>query len=82
MGVIMTAVIGYYDISNVERRTKITENKFKVINTALVSYLTKYGRLPCPAPLDCDLEGCNNDNIYDEKILGLEFRKDGKTLIW
>ena len=76
MGVIMTAVIGYYDISNVERRTKITEDKFKVINTALVSYLARNGRLPCPAPLDCDLEGCNNDNIYDEKILGLEFRKD------
>ena len=72
----MTAVIGYYDISNVERRTKITEDKFKVINTALVSYLARNGRLPCPAPLDCDLEGCNNDNIYDEKILGLEFRKD------
>ena len=92
MGVIMTAVIGYYDISNVERRTKITEDKFnisnverrtkitedkfKVINTALVSYLARNGRLPCPAPLDCDLEGCNYDNMYEEKILGLEFRKD------
>ena len=46
MGVIMTAIIGLYDVSNIERRTKITEDKFKVINTALVSYLARNGRLP------------------------------------
>ena len=47
MGAIMTAVIGYYDISNVERRTKITEDKFKVINTALVSYKYSISKLSC-----------------------------------
>lgn len=55
MGVIMTALIGYYDAVNINRRTENTEQKFKVINTSLVAYLAKNGKFPCPAPLDCDL---------------------------
>ena len=72
----MTATISYYDISNINRRTKNTQDKFKIINTALISYLAKNGKFPCPAPLDCDSTGCNNDNVYTEKILGNEFRKN------
>lgn len=78
MGTIMTALIGYYDAVNINRRTVITEEKFKIINTSLVAYLAKNGKFPCPAPLDCDLQGCNNDSIFKEKILGIEFRRDKK----
>ena len=78
MGVIMTALIGYYDALNINRRTTMTEDKFKIINTSLVAYLAKNGKFPCPAPLDCDLQGCNNDSIFKEKILGIEFRRDKK----
>ena len=78
MGTIMTALIGYYDAVNINRRTIITEEKFKIINTSLVAYLAKNGKFPCPAPLDCDLHGCNNDNIFKEKILGIEFRREKK----
>lgn len=77
MGALMTATITYYDVNNINRKTKNTQDKFKIINTALISYLAKNGKLPCPAPLDCDLEGCNNDGIYDKKILGNEFRENG-----
>lgn len=59
MGAIMTAVIGYYDTSNITRKTRITEEKFEVVNTALANYFTRYGKMPCPAPLDCDQNGCN-----------------------
>lgn len=59
MGAIMTAVIGYYDISSINRKTRITEDKFEVINIALANYFTRYGKMPCPAPLDCDQNGCN-----------------------
>ena len=76
MGVIMTALIGYYDALNINRRTTMTEDKFKIINTSLVAYLAKNGKFPCPAPLDCDLEGCNNDSVFTEKVLGIEFRQD------
>ena len=69
----MTATISYYDINNINRRTKNTQDKFKVIQTALISYLAKHGKFPCPAPLDCNSTGCNNGT---EKILGNEFRKD------
>lgn len=84
MGALMTATISYYDISNVNRRTKNTQDKFKIINTALISYLAKNGKFPCPAPLDCDSTGCNNDSDYNDstsedddnkvKALGKEFR--------
>ena len=76
MGVIMTALIGYYDALNINRRTTMTEDKFKIINTSLVAYLAKNGKFPCPAPLDCDLQGCNNDSVFTEKVLGIEFRQD------
>ena len=76
MGVIMTALIGYYDALNINRRTTMTEDKFKIINTSLVAYLAKNGKFPCPAPLDCDLQGCNNDSVFAEKVLGIEFRQD------
>ncbi len=73
MGALMTATISYYDINNISRRTKNTQDKFKVIHTALISYLAKHGKFPCPAPLDCNSTGCNNDT---KKILGKEFRKN------
>ena len=76
MGAIMTAVIGYYDTSNITRKTRITEDKFKVIHTALVNYIMKYGKLPCPAPLDCDQNGCNGTETHPEKTLGVEFRRN------
>ena len=78
MGAIMTAVIGYYDTSNINRKTKITEDKFKVIHTALVNYIMRYGKLPCPAPLDCDQNGCNGTETHPEKTLGVEFRRNSQ----
>ena len=78
MGAIMTAVIGYYDTSSINRKTKITEDKFKVIHTALVNYIMKYGKLPCPAPLDCDQNGCNGTETHPEKTLGVEFRRNSQ----
>lgn len=78
MGAIMTAVIGYYDTSSINRKTKITEDKFKVIHTALVNYIMKYGKLPCPAPLDCDQKGCNGIETHPEKTLGVEFRRNSQ----
>ena len=84
MGALMTATISYYDINNINRRTKNTQDKFKVIHTALISYLAKNGKFPCPAPLDCDSTGCNNEDDYNDstiegddnkvKALGKEFR--------
>ena len=84
MGALMTATISYYDINNINRRTKNTQDKFKVIHTALISYLAKNGKFPCPAPLDCDSTGCTNEYDYngstiegdDNKVkaLGKEFR--------
>ncbi len=76
MGAIMTAVIGYYDTSNITRRTRITENKFKIIHTALMNYMLQNGKMPCPAPLDCDQSGCNGTTTRPEKELGIEFRRD------
>lgn len=85
MGALMTATISYYDINNISRRTKNTQDKFKVIHTALISYLAKHGKFPCPAPLDCNSTECNNDNsAYTKKILGNEFRskqEDSKNCI-
>ena len=84
MGALMTATISYYDINNINRRTKNTQDKFKVIHTALISYLAEHGKFPCPAPLDCDSTGCNNEDDYNDstiegddnkvKALGKEFR--------
>ena len=84
MGALMTATISYYDINNINRRTKNTQDKFKVIHTALISYLAKHGKFPCPAPLDCDSTGCTNEDDYNDstiegddnkvKALGKEFR--------
>lgn len=76
MAVLMIAVINYYDVSNIERKTKLTHNKFEQINIALTNYFAKNHKLPCPAPLDCDLKGCDHNNTYQYKKLGTEFRKD------
>ena len=50
MAVLMIAVINYYDVSNIERKTKLTHNKFEQINIALTNYYAKNHNLPCPAP--------------------------------
>ena len=70
MGAIMTAVIGLYNVDNMHRRTFKTRNRFKVVDTAITSYLAKYGKLPCPTPLNCNTEGCINgqDKLGIEKI--------------
>ena len=73
MGAIMTAVIGLYNVDNIHRRTFETTNRFKVVDTAIASYLAKYGKLPCPAPLNCNTEGC----INGQDRLGIE--KRGQT---
>ena len=62
MGAIMTAVIGLYNVDNIHRRTFETTNRFKVVDTAIASYLAKYGKLPCPAPLNCNTEGLSPIN--------------------
>ena len=49
MGAIMTAVIGLYDMENINKRTFATTRKFQEIDTALTKYLAKYGKFPCPA---------------------------------
>ena len=76
MSIVVTSILGFYDANNLNRRLKLTTDKFEIINTALIAYLANNGRFPCPAPLDCDLEGCNNDGAYPEKQLGVEFRQD------
>ena len=73
MGAIMTAVIGLYNVDNMHRRTFKTRNRFKVVDTAITSYLAKYGKLPCPTPLNCNTEGC----INGQDKLGIE--KRGQT---
>lgn len=60
MGAIMTAVIGLYDMENINKRTFATTRKFQEIDTALTKYLAKYGKFPCPAPLNCDTKGCTS----------------------
>ena len=69
MGTIMTAVIGFYNMNNVHRRTFDTTRRFKRIDTAIEVYLAKYGKLPCPAPLNCDTKSCKNtkDRLGKEK---------------
>ena len=76
MSIVVTSILGFYDANNLNRRLKLTTDKFEIINTALIAYLANNGRFPCPAPLDCDLNGCNNDGAYPEKQLGVEFRQD------
>ena len=70
MGAIMTAVIGLYNVDNIHRRTFETRNRFKVVDTAIASYLAKYDKLPCPTPLNCNTECCINeqDKLGIEKI--------------
>ena len=65
----MTAVIGLYNVDNIHRRTFDTTRRFKRIDTAIEVYLAKYGKLPCPAPLNCDTKGCKNtkDRLGKEK---------------
>ena len=65
----MTAVIGFYNMNNVHRRTFDTTRRFKRIDTAIEVYLAKYGKLPCPAPLNCDTKSCKNtkDRLGKEK---------------
>ncbi len=78
MGAIMVTVIGFHDINNLQKKTIVTQNKFKVIDVAITEYLLENGKLPCPAPLDCNTEGC--ELPFQEKKLGEEFREEGKII--
>lgn len=70
VGIIMSSVVSYYKINNIKLRINTNNDKFRKIELALKDYFVKYRRFPCPAPLNCNMNQCenNNDKLGIEKI--------------
>ena len=62
LGVIMSAVLGFYNINNMKRRVFQTKNRLNKIELAIQNYVLKNGKFPCPTPLNCDEDGCKNSS--------------------
>ncbi|HSQ98115.1 MAG TPA: hypothetical protein VLL98_05380 [Rickettsiales bacterium] len=68
--ILMSAVLGFYNITNYKRRIFATKSRFNEIDLSIKSYVAKYNRFPCPAPLNCDESSCtdSSDSIGVEKL--------------
>lgn len=70
LSIIMSAVLRFYNITNYKRRILTTISRFEEIDSAIKSYVAKYSRFPCPAPLDCNKNnscGSSDNKIGTEK---------------
>ncbi|MDD2839613.1 MAG: hypothetical protein PHY80_00590 [Rickettsiales bacterium] len=70
LSVIMSAVLRFYSITSYKRRIFTTTSRFHEIDLAIKSYVSKYNRFPCPAPLNCDKDSCvvTDDHIGVERV--------------
>lgn len=68
LSMVMTASLSFYSLKNVKEKVIETKNKFEAIDLALKKFVIINNRFPCPAPLDCDLSGCENTSYS----MGLE----------
>lgn len=69
LAIIMSAVLSFYSITNYKRRIFTTTSRFEEIDLAIKSFVAKYNRFPCPAPLNCNTDGCvgSSDQLGIEK---------------
>lgn len=77
LSIMMSAVLRFYNITNYKRRILTTTSRFEEIDLAIKSYVAKYSRFPCPAPLDCNKNSCGSSNNQ----IGIEKRDSGGNCV-
>ena len=58
LSILMSSVLGFYNVTNYKRRLQTTNERFQAIDLAIKNYIFKEHRFPCPAPLNCNTGGC------------------------
>ena len=76
IGILMSVALSFYRLNNTKQRVGETRARLERINNALKSYLLKNGYFPCPAPLNCNADDCDNSSLS----LGVENRSDGNCI--
>ena len=74
LSILMSAVLGFYSITNYKRRLQTTNERFQTIDLAIKNYIFKNNKFPCPAPLNCNKDNCkaSGDKIGISKLDGSE----------
>lgn len=70
LSILMSAVLGFYSITNYKRRLQTTNERFQTIDLAIKNYIFKNNKFPCPAPLNCNKDSCkaSEDKIGISKL--------------